>query len=70
MAGISTARIKFYDTPLKTFPEFAGQNNIPLVTRDPKFADLPIVSISGYTGLGASGSAPDYSTQNDFQFTD
>jgi hypothetical protein len=63
-------RIKFYDTPLKTFPEFAAQNNIPLVTRDAKFADLPIVSISGYTGLGASGSAPDYSTQNNFQFTD
>jgi len=63
-------RIKFYDTPLKTFPDFAAQNNIPLVTRDPKFADFPIVSVSGYTGLGASGSAPDYSTQNNFQFTD
>ncbi len=63
-------RIKFYDTPLKTFPDFAATNNIPLVTRDPRFADFPLVSISGYTGLGASGSAPDYSTQNNFQFTD
>ncbi|MEO8129610.1 MAG: TonB-dependent receptor, partial [Bryobacteraceae bacterium] len=63
-------RIKFYDTPLTTFPNFASQNNIPLVTRDPQFADFPIVSLSGYTGLGASGSAPDYSTQNNFQFTD
>jgi len=63
-------RIKFYDTPLKTFPDFSAQNNIPLVTRDPRFADFPLLSISGYTGLGASGSAPDYSTQNNFQFTD
>ena len=69
-ARLGYTRIKFYDTPLTTFPDFAAQNNIPLVTRDPRFADFPIVSVSGYTGLGASGSAPDYSTQNNYQFTD
>jgi hypothetical protein len=63
-------RIRFYDTPLSTFSNFAAENNVPLVTRDPKFADLPIVAVTGYTGLGASGSAPDYSTQNNFEWVD
>ncbi|MFN7919538.1 MAG: carboxypeptidase regulatory-like domain-containing protein [Bryobacteraceae bacterium] len=63
-------RIRFLDTPLSSFPQFSTQNSLPLVTRDPKFADLPIVGVSGYTGLGASGSAPDYSTQNNYEIVD
>jgi len=67
-ARLGFTRIKFYDTPLQTFPDFAAQNNLPRVTRDPKYSDIPIVNITGYAGLGSSSSTPDYSTQNNFQF--
>ncbi len=69
-ARFGYTRIKFFDSPLQTFPNFPSQFNIPDVTRDPRFADVPIFSISGYSALGASASTPDVSTQNNFEFVD
>jgi len=69
-ARFGYTRIKFFDSPLQTFPNFPSQFNIPDVTRDRRFADVPIFSISGYTALGASASTPDVSTQNNLEFVD
>jgi hypothetical protein len=69
-ARMGFTRVRFIDSPLRAFTTFAADNNIPQVTRDPKYADVPITGISGFLGIGSTGSTPDYSTQNNYQFTD
>ncbi|HYM12436.1 MAG TPA: TonB-dependent receptor [Bryobacterales bacterium] len=69
-ARFGYTRIIFTDAPLKTFPDFPIQFNLAKVTRDPAYADLPIIGVTGYTGIGSTSSTPDYSTQNNFEFVD
>lgn len=49
---------------------FAEQYNIPGVTRDPRFADIPDTGINGWSGFPAGTTRPFYITQNNFEFTD
>ena len=40
------------------------------MTRDPKYADVPSVTITGYAGFGTGGTRPFYKTQNNFELVD
>jgi Carboxypeptidase regulatory-like domain/TonB-dependent Receptor Plug Domain len=55
---------------LKQYPDFAAQYNIPGVTRNPKFADIPDTSIAGWDAFYGGVTRPYFITQNNFEFTD
>ncbi|MDZ4796944.1 MAG: carboxypeptidase regulatory-like domain-containing protein [Bryobacteraceae bacterium] len=51
-------------------PEFPVKFNIPGVTRDPRFADIPDTGLNGWNGFPAGITRPFYITQNNFELID
>jgi hypothetical protein len=69
-ARFGYTRIATNHASLSPDPNFAASANIPGVTRDPAFADVPAVSVSGYAGLGTAVTSPYFNVQNNFEYVD
>jgi outer membrane receptor protein involved in Fe transport len=69
-ARFGFTRIAYNQESLVTRPNFVVEADIPGVTRDPKFADVPNVGITGFGGFGTGNSIPYYKVQNNFELVD
>ncbi|MPY89614.1 MAG: TonB-dependent receptor plug domain-containing protein [Luteitalea sp.] len=69
-ARLGYTRIHFRRNPLGQQANFAAENDIPSVTRDPGFADVPVTSIAGYAGFGTPLFSPFFSIQNNYELAD